>query len=292
MNSLRLASAQHSSSSKKPCIDGTRGAVLNAIRTRLVSTSSRYVFLRGSPGTGKSAIAMTLAREFEKNNQLAASFFFDKRVTQDTSSALDMFISSLARQISRFDLRYHHALGRTLMSNPDIVKDTLELQARRLLLEPLSALTTPPAGSFSEPPAILIFDALDECGSSADLEKLLRVITLLESLPPKYRIFFTSRPHSAVLLRTRSYSTGDVEDLDDPKYQTSAGEDILRFVEKEFNEPQFNINQDPAWPPTSEEVNDFSVLSQGLFELAALRVRRIQSAPIQGTSAEGGLRCH
>ena len=225
---------------------------------------------------------MTLARELEENNQLAASFFFDKRVTQETSSALDMFISSLARQISRFDLRYHHALGRTLMSNPDIVKDSLELQARQLLIAPFSAMKTPPLESSSERTAILIFDALDECGSSADLTAVLRVIALLDFLPPNYRILFTSRPHPAVLLLLSSYSTGDVEDLDDPKYQASAGEDILRFIETEFNDPQFNIRRESTWPPSAEEVNAFSVLSQGLFELAALRVRRIQSAPSKG----------
>ena len=225
---------------------------------------------------------MSLAQELEKNNQLAASFFFDKRVTQETSSALDMFVSSLARQISRFDSRYHHALGRALLSDPDIVKDTLELQARQLLIAPFSAMKPTPLDSSSEPPAILIFDALDECGSPADLDNVLRVIALLDFLPPNYRIFFTSRPHPAVLLQFSSYSMGDVEDLDGPKYQTSAGEDILRFVETEFNDPQFNNHRDPIWPPAAGEVHDFSVLSQGLFELAALRVRRIKSAPSKG----------
>lgn len=224
---------------------------------------------------------MTLARELNKDHRLAASFFFDKRATQDTSSALNMFISTLARQISKFDSRYHQALASVLMENPDVVKDNLEVQADKLLITPLSVLYPTPSDSSSETPAVIILDALDECGSLDDLNTVLRVLGLLNSLPRNYRIFLTSRPHPAVLQQFPFHSTG-VEDLDDPRYQTSAGDDILRFIETEFNSREFNRAEDPNWPPSGEEVEDFSALSQGLFELAALRVRRIKSGPSIG----------
>ena len=227
---------------------------------------------------------MTLAQELEKQNRLAASFFFDKRVTQNGASFLTKFITTLARQISRFDPKYHHALVKALKSNPDIVNDRLELQARQLLIDPLSAAYAGHAASPSNPNAVLVFDALDECGSPADLDVVLHILAILDSLPANYRVFFTSRPHPAISRELPLHATGQVETLDDLKYQTSASQDILRFTETQFRDGKPADLAGSTWPPAVEEVKHLSELCHGLFELAALRIRRVKSAPSKGLS--------
>ena len=279
VNSLPLARARHSSLSKRPCLPGTRTEILEAIRTTLDSSTSRYVFLRGSPGTGKSAITMTLAQELERENKLAGSYFFDKRITQDSSATLAMFATSLAKQISRIDSKYHQALGEALETNPDIMRDSLKIQVQKLIIAPLLIATAKSSGPL--PPSVLVFDALDECGASADLGTVLDLLAAFGGLPAHYRIFFSSRPQREVLRRFPFHSIGVVQDLDSAQHRALVKDDIFRFVDAQFR----NLvpdDPDPSWPPTSAEARDFARLSQDLFELAALRVRRIESAPSNG----------
>ena len=222
---------------------------------------------------------MTLAQELENQKKLGGSFFFDKRVTQDGSATLGMLVTSLARQISRDDPDYHKALGEALETNPDIVRDTLKIQVQQLIVAPLLIATARSSTPFTR--SVLVFDALDECGSPDNLNVVLDVLSALDGLPPHYRIFFSSRPQPAILRRFPFHGKGAVEDLDDTKYQMSVHEDIFHFVKEQFcslvpDDPE------PSWPPTIAETREFVGLSQGLFELAALRVRRIESAPSYG----------
>ena len=223
---------------------------------------------------------MTLAQELEKDNKLAGSFFFDKRITQNNSETLSTFATSLARQISRVDPSYHRALGQALEANPDIVKDDLEVQVQKLIIEPLrvSPTSTPPS---TPPLLVLVFDALDECGSVDDLNTVLDLLAAFNSLPPNYRVFFSSRPQRAILQRFPFHSTGTIEDLDDKQFESSVKDDVFRFVEERFH-TLIPDDPDAFWPPIPVEIGEFAGLSQGLFELAALRVRRIESAPSIG----------
>ena len=223
---------------------------------------------------------MTLAQELEKDDKLAGSFFFDKRITQNNSETLSTFATSLARQISRVDSSYHRALGQALETNPDIVKDDLEVQVQKLIIEPLR-ISHPSTIPSTPPPLVLVFDALDECGTIDDLNTVLNLIAALDSLPPNYRVFFSSRPQRAILQRFPFHSTGTTEDLDDKQFESSVKDDVFRFVEERFR-ALIPDDPDPFWPPTPAEIGEFAGLSQGLFELAALRVRRIESAPSIG----------
>lgn len=294
VNNLSLASARHSSSSKKPCLPGTRTAVRHAIMSHLNSPSFRYVLLHGPPGTGKSAIAMSLAMELEKEKRLAASFFFDLRIAQDPASTLAMFVTTLARQISRFDASYHRALVKALKSNPEIVKDSLQLQFQGLLIDPWHSLksheTTSPIpengfhdkASSSSHIKVIIIDALDECGENAsDFKTFLDLIALFERLPPNYRVFCTSRPDSTILQRFPFGSTGAVEDLEAPDYQASAATDLFQFIHRSLHEISYS-ESDRNWPPPDDDVAKLSSYYHGQFELAAFHIRRIENAPLTG----------
>ncbi|KAF8341673.1 uncharacterized protein EI90DRAFT_2841489, partial [Cantharellus anzutake] len=60
------------------CLPGTRVKIQEFLMKRLGDAENRFVWLRGSPGTGKTAISMSIASTFEKEGILAASYFWDK----------------------------------------------------------------------------------------------------------------------------------------------------------------------------------------------------------------------
>lgn len=78
----------------------------------------RFVWLRGSPGTGKTAIAKSVAADLYKQKQLAASFFFDKSGGTNNTNSSTFFISTLARQLADFHSGYRRLLFRLLESDP------------------------------------------------------------------------------------------------------------------------------------------------------------------------------
>ncbi|KAF8338807.1 uncharacterized protein EI90DRAFT_2890773, partial [Cantharellus anzutake] len=60
------------------CLPSTRVKIQNSLLNHLKLAENRFVWLRGSPGTGKTAISMSIASTLEKEGTLAASFFWDK----------------------------------------------------------------------------------------------------------------------------------------------------------------------------------------------------------------------
>ncbi|KAF8329696.1 uncharacterized protein EI90DRAFT_2832802, partial [Cantharellus anzutake] len=60
------------------CLKTTRDGIQSAILSHLREPRNRFVWLRGSPGTGKTAISMSVASALDNQGALAASFFWDK----------------------------------------------------------------------------------------------------------------------------------------------------------------------------------------------------------------------
>ncbi|KAG6827795.1 hypothetical protein H0H92_010454 [Tricholoma furcatifolium] len=70
----------------KACLDGTRVALLERITAwALNPTGERALLLNGAAGMGKSAIAHTIAKHFEKSGEAIVSFFAFNRSVQERS---------------------------------------------------------------------------------------------------------------------------------------------------------------------------------------------------------------
>ena len=68
--------AEYQHGSRKGCLKGTRGAILEKIELWARDSGSSPVYwLNGLAGTGKSTIAQTIAERMFANGQLGASFF-------------------------------------------------------------------------------------------------------------------------------------------------------------------------------------------------------------------------
>ncbi|KAF8326220.1 uncharacterized protein EI90DRAFT_2842491, partial [Cantharellus anzutake] len=58
------------------CLQSTRDEIRRSLLNHLAEPKNRFVWLRGSPGTGKTAISISVATTLDKQGVLAASFFW------------------------------------------------------------------------------------------------------------------------------------------------------------------------------------------------------------------------
>ena len=148
-------------------------------------------------GTGKSAIARTLAHKLSEKKQLGASFFFS-RGRGDRGNA-SKFFTSIAYQLALLDAE-NGALARSIRTAidryPDIFKRAKRDQWKHLIQEPLSQLKTHCANSVV---LVLVIDALDECENEKDVQLILRILCESKGLDRiQFRVFVTGRPRISV----------------------------------------------------------------------------------------------
>lgn len=242
------------------------------IHADILNPTKVFVSLCGSPGTGKSAISKTIATELNDQERLAASYFFDKRAGEGGNTSLKGFVSSLVYQFAHFSPLFHTALGKQLDRDPSLSNATADVQLRRLLLDPMLSLT-PPVARW-----VVLIDALDECGDSNNLKKLMNLLAACTELRLHVTFFFTSRPESEILVALERKPFADVtvvESMDkvDP---ASTAHDILVFIQSKFKSIHAE-RQDGSSPPGKRETRRFAERCRGLFEIAAIRLRELES---------------
>jgi hypothetical protein len=173
---------------------GTRVEVLQEIRRWVDGEDKSCIFwLSGWPGTGKSAIARTIAHKFNEQGRLAASFFFS-RGGGDSSHA-GMFVTSVARQLaqcSALDVRRHVCES---LEDIEIKAQSLQHQWARLVQQPLSRYKK---GRTSDV-FVCVIDALDECEDQRSIGTLLQLLPRLDELNNvQMKLLVTSRPETPI----------------------------------------------------------------------------------------------
>ncbi|KAJ6523217.1 WD40-repeat-containing domain protein, partial [Mycena vulgaris] len=175
------------------CMAGTRLDILKSIHDWANELHGPNVFwLHGYPGTGKSAIAMTVTAQLLESGRLASSFFFKREeFLSQTPTALwcsvaydlaDIYPEVRSKMLQTLDSRevVPHITG------PDDIFDKLIM---RSLGSPLSV----PPGRVP----VLVIDALDECGgltaSRPYQKQVLSAISRWKHLPSQVKLFVTSR---------------------------------------------------------------------------------------------------
>src|SRR5438105_691049 len=88
----------------KQCLDGTRVETLTEIEEWVHSTDpnvQRVFWINGAAGTGKSAIAHTIARRFLENNELGSCLSFDRTYLAERRH--EKVFSTFARDLASLD---------------------------------------------------------------------------------------------------------------------------------------------------------------------------------------------
>ncbi|KAG7100059.1 hypothetical protein E1B28_001844 [Marasmius oreades] len=221
------------------CLAGTREAVLDLIRQWRVSgcQSSPVCWLSGAAGVGKSAIALTVAEECEKDGLVASFFFFRSDPKRNNPSSL---ILSIAHGLAVKRPHLKALIDEKIAADPGILRARLENQYKELILENLDHSFPSSARST---PDLVIIDGLDECSDAATQRRILSIIfsTYRQRFHSSLRYLICSRPESWIQIEFRGFSelTKHIK-LDDsfrPQY------DIELYFNQQFQE----IRRDPNY---------------------------------------------
>jgi hypothetical protein len=241
---------------------------------------SRCIFwLSGMPGTGKSTIARTFARNLDDKHCLGASFFFSK--SEGNSHKVVKFFTSLAHQLAtsrlaNMDPALKQYICEAIAGNTHITKQSLSDQWRELIHGPLSKLGAGP------PTLAFVIDALDECENEKDIQQVIQLFGEAKSLSTiRLRVLITSRHTETIRL---GFST-----IDDAVHQdlilhnispTVVNNDISIFLAHEMEEigkdfKDFKLS--PDWPG-KQNIQLLVQKASGLFIYAATASRFIRSS--------------
>ena len=184
------------------CHPNTRLAVLTKIMKWIKWEEGFDAFIMwvyGPAGSGKSAIAQTIAEMCEEEMILLASFFFSRN--DPSRNNVNHFIATIAYQITLNLPHVREAILGVIERDPLIFNKSLIVQFKSLIVAPLQPLAE--AGFFSEPTSrrLVIIDGLDECSDPKIQQNILEILANAQRQHRLPLIFlFASRPEQPISL--------------------------------------------------------------------------------------------
>ena len=199
----RASGAGYSHGDRNGCLKGTRWTVLTEIECWAKDPDAPPVFwLNGLAGTGKSAIAQTIAERLFAQGLLGASFFCSRGV--EDRSNLKLVFPTLAFQLAQKYASFRSSLIPLLRSNPDIIHESLQEQIQKFLINPLQS---------THISTVIVIDALDECRDEDPESAILLVLGQPVSKISGVKFFITSRPETHITAGFRGPLLKDVTNV-------------------------------------------------------------------------------
>ena len=224
----------------------------------------RIFLLSGVAGSGKSAIAHTIAKLFYGQKRLGSSYCFAR--ADQASRRPDNLLSTIALNIADIDQHWKMSLG-------NIVKDDRSLrttvspteQFKKFILEPAMALTT--VG-----PILIVIDALDESAEGQSREDLLDTLAKgISDLPSNFRILMTARPEPDIVSAFKNNRHSLCKYMDNID-EASNKADITVFVETRLSDVS---SLEEKWP-NKRWCQMLVESSEGLFQWASTACQAIK----------------
>ncbi|KAH0826316.1 hypothetical protein J3R83DRAFT_5262 [Lanmaoa asiatica] len=258
------------------CLPGTRFELLARLTEWVDSPNcdQHICWLSGLAGSGKSAVAQTVADRYAAGqHRLAASFFFSRK--EILRRKAQGFFPTLACQILAFAPSIRPALLGALDADATIPTKVLLEQVRRLLQEPIMSS----ASSFPDP-VLIVVDSLDECD---DVKMASEIIHLLSGILRHCRwllkVLFTSRAephlvhtfqHPELQSMTRSLQLQDF----------GVDDDIRAYLRHSFGVIQesmnaISVNNYPLPWPSEDGIETIVQKAAGLFIFATTVVKYV-----------------
>lgn len=259
---------------RKQCLPGTRTDILSKIMGWINDSGDdvpRVLWLSGPAGTGKSAIAHTIASSFIGVGGLGSCYCFDR----NSDHRHDKVFSTIARDFADRNPEMRRALA-DAVQNANALKTTVDIiqQWQKLLMEPLGKLPESTNGPF-----VIVIDALDESGKAVKTRSdLLRILAgklqdasvpQITELPRNFRIIVTSRPLRDIEVTFAGVRHIERISMDDIPPATAEG-DIHAYVSKKL-EGLSDFG--------SREFEALAKKADGLFEWARLACESIEAPP-------------
>ncbi|KAF7368582.1 WD40 repeat-like protein [Mycena venus] len=246
---------------QKPCMNGDPPTIF---------------WLHGHPGTGKSAIAASVRARLFKKNRLGSIYFFRREDAESQtpealwcSVAYDLALNSPAirrlviEKLKSQEIDLRVSTARDIFDK--LVADTLALTAHQV----------------SEPPRVIVIDALDECGglsseSRSYQEQVLLALARCQSVSLQIKIFVTSRNEANIqrvlgtgATRIRALGVGQSVTQD-------SSLDIEKYLRRGFCEIRSPLTRIKSPWPTDSDLQLLVDTAAGLFIWATTILRHIE----------------
>jgi len=231
----------------------TRESLLNDIMRWVTDPDGKRTFwLHGFAGSGKSTVANTIASRYMDAGLLGASFRFNRDI--DGRNGPMFLFRNIAYQLALFDGHFRQSLLQVITKYGTIDSFSLQEQFERFIVEPLNEV------SFFGP-AIIVVDALDECGVESERKDILRAIGKASpKLPSFVKVLLTSRDerdiHATFTSISLSVSINEVNGIAD---------DIRTYIIDRINDIiDSHDHLESGWPGTVHKER-LSTRAGGLF---------------------------
>ncbi|KAJ3575543.1 hypothetical protein NP233_g1023 [Leucocoprinus birnbaumii] len=248
------------------CHPGTRTTICAKLMSWLHNTAREwnFIWLWGSAGCGKSAVAQTFAEKCLELGRLGAAFFFSRPNKRNDPKQV---VPSLAYQLATHCPPYKALITSRLSDDPQLLTKAIPVQFKKLIIEPFSELQQRGLVN-SEKPFVIILDGLDECeGESVQCEIVKQIeeaVRLKKDLPLIWMV--CSRPEAHLKHTFARIPICNPEELAiDKECRT----DVERYLISGLSELQVKYDIDSSWPPV-EKVNAVTESGDGHFIFAAV----------------------
>ena len=253
------------------CLLGTRNDILQQIRDWIANDQApNILWLRGSPGTGKTAVASSLVSEL--GTKPGARFFFKR----DDAAVNDPVV--LWRTIA-FDLARTDPIFKKILL--DVLKgDQVDPEGVNVQAQFMDLIHSPATKRCKNPPmkiSVVVLDALDECDRSSDQwRNLLGSIKNWSRLPQAFKLVVTSRDQRDIHEAIADVSHCVILETGvNASSQTS--HDIHLFLETRLEEIRRAVaSLPPSWPGASA-VQELTNHAGGLFVWATTALDFIEN---------------
>ena len=219
-------------------------------------------WLNGLAGTGKSAIAQTIAEHLFADGQLGASFFCS-RDFKDHSN-LHLIFPTLSFQLAHKYPKFQSILIPLLQSNPDIGYESLHSQMERLIVTPLKE---------ADISTVVVIDALDECIDDEPQSAILSVMGRFVEDIPNTKFFITGQPEPRIQSGFRLKLLKPLTEIFTLHMvnHSIVNMDIQRFLKAQLSglAQKFQLTE---WP-SDEHIDLLCKRAAGLFVYAAATIK-------------------
>ena len=240
------------------------------------------LWIKGAPGTGKSAIASSLVGELAINSErIGSSFFFRGQESSTTTTVA--FWRNAAYDFARHPTIRKHLSGKIRNKEIDFTTPDIKVTFRQLIKEPLMKVANLPI----EQSPVIVVDALDECGGlegarSKERRDLMITLGLWSEFCPNAKLIVLSREEydiSQTLLQTRP-RTIDLLTREDTVEQSK--HDIQAFLAHELGHIAVYYQTLPVDWPGPQVTEALAIKANGLFIWASTAVRYIAAGDVEG----------
>lgn len=218
------------------CYPGTRKDILNDLSHWVDSLRDRrpFYFLSAPMGSGKTAIAKTLANQYSSKSSLLSTFFFSRTIEKRNTA--NHLIPTIAYQVATKLPVVAEFILEAVTRDPTIFFQSLRIQMRTLLLDPLKrACANVLATERRNWPHLLVIDGIDECIERSVQVRILEVLAeFSQSVPYPCATLISCRPELHLL---NAFETEPLRELSIHVYlplKYDSKNDIRHFLELSF----------------------------------------------------------